>query len=61
MDEILRTHCITPSFLRSDDFAGFFQDRRAILLSLVEQTMDKQAVTTNEPAAEDASDMEDED
>jgi hypothetical protein len=59
MDAILQTHCITPGFLRIDDFAGFLDDRRAILLRLVEQAMGKQAIVMNEPDVEDASDPED--
>src|ERR1039457_4944789 len=58
MDAILRTHLITPSYLRADDFDRFFRDRRAALLSLVEQAMGKQAVITSESVAEDAVDAE---
>jgi hypothetical protein len=61
MDAILRTHCIAPAFLRSDDFDGFLQDRRSTLLRLVEQAMGKQAVATSAPAADDAFEAEDED
>src|ERR1017187_5041183 len=43
MDAILQTHCISPIFLRTDDFTGFFQNRKATLLNLVEQAMCKQA------------------
>ena len=39
MDDILRTHCIDPKFLRSDDFQGFFDARRSTLLALVEDAM----------------------
>ena len=59
MDAILRTHSIDPGFLRADDFEGFFQDRKSALLSLIERAMGKQAVVTNEPTPEDASDSED--
>jgi hypothetical protein len=61
MDTILFTHCITPSFLRTDDFEGFYKDRKATLLKLVEQAMGKQAVSTSEAASEDVADSEDED
>jgi hypothetical protein len=59
MDAILRTHCVTPGFLRSDDFEAFMQDRRSTLLTLVEQAMGKQAIAMNELAAADVSDTED--
>jgi hypothetical protein len=61
MDAILSTHCITPSFLRGDDFDGFYKARKATLLNLVEEAMGKQAVATSEAAAEDGSDSEDDD
>lgn len=59
MDGILRTHKISPEFLRSDDFQGFYVNRRAALLTLVEEAMGKQAVATAEAAAEDAADLDD--
>jgi hypothetical protein len=59
MDAILRTYCIAPDFLRKDDFEGFLRDRRVTLLRFVEYAMGKQAITMNEPSAEDASDTED--
>jgi hypothetical protein len=58
MDAILRTHCIDPALLRSDDFDGFFRDRKATLLALVERAMGKQAIVTSEPPIEDASESE---
>jgi hypothetical protein len=61
MDAILQTHCISPTFLRKDDFVGFFQNRKATLLSLVEQAMGKQAVAVGEPIGEDDSETDDED
>ena len=61
MDEILRSHSINPDYLRLDDFDGFFQNRKSALLTLIEHAMGKEAFQTNEPAAEDASDLEDED
>ena len=59
MDAILRTHCIAPESLRSDDFEGFLRNRRVTLLRLVEQAMGKPAIAMNEPAAEDVSDADD--
>jgi hypothetical protein len=61
MDAILQTHCISSTFLRDDDFVGFFQNRKATLLSLVEQAMGKQAVAAGEPVGEDDSEAGDED
>lgn len=60
MDAILQTHCISPIFLRTDDFSGFFQDRKATLLNLVEQAMGKQAIVTSETVGEDDIEEEDE-
>lgn len=37
LDEILRTHLIDPSLLRSDDFPGFIRDRAMRLLDLIEK------------------------
>ena len=53
------THLIAPKYLRQDDFEGFFQDRKAALLNLVEMAMGKQAIMTSEPVAEDGTDSED--
>jgi hypothetical protein len=61
MDEILRTHSIDPRFLRTDDFEGFFQNRKAALLRLIEQAMGTQSIQTNEPVAEDSYDADEED
>src|SRR3954451_16081497 len=58
MDAILRTHIIDPSLLRADDFEGFFRERKAALLSLIERAMGKQAIVTNEPTPDDESDSE---
>jgi hypothetical protein len=61
MDSIIASHLITPALLRSDDFDAFYADRRATLLSLVEEAMGKQAEVTNEPVAEDAPNIDDDD
>jgi hypothetical protein len=61
MDAILSTHCITPSFLRSDDFDGFYQDRKATLLKFVEQAMGKHSIVTSETPSDDLTDVEDDD
>jgi hypothetical protein len=60
MDAILQTHCISPEFLRTDDFKGFMNARKATLLSLVEKAMGKVAVALGEAPSEDDSTDEDE-
>src|ERR1017187_976900 len=45
MDAILRSNFIDPQFLRADDFVGFFESRRATLLSLIEESMGKQSIS----------------
>jgi hypothetical protein len=60
MDAIVQTHLIAPGNLRVDDFDGFFKERKAALLGLVERAMGKQAIATGEPVIEDVADMEDE-
>jgi hypothetical protein len=59
MDQILRTHSINPSLLRANDFDGFYQDRKAALLKLIEQAMGKHAITTDELPPEDGIDVDD--
>lgn len=59
MDAILRSHCITPSLLRADDFDGFYKDRKATLLKLVEQAMGKHSIVTTEAPSDDQSDVDD--
>jgi len=59
MDSILVTHCIKPSLLRADDFAGFFTDRKAALLAIVTHAMGKAAIDSSERVAEDDIDDED--
>jgi hypothetical protein len=60
MDAILSTHCIAPSFLRKDDFDGFYESRRAALLKLVEHAMGKHSIATSEAPSDDTSDLDDE-
>ena len=61
MDAILTTHSIDAARLRADDFAGFFQSRKATLLKLIENAMGKQAVIATEPPPEDSTEAEDQD
>jgi hypothetical protein len=60
MDVILRSHCIDPALLRADDFDGFYNARRAALLSLVEVAMDKKAIYGNEEVPQGADDEDSE-
>lgn len=41
MDEILETHCITPGYLRADDFHSFIRSRAELLIKQVEEAMGK--------------------
>jgi len=41
LDEILKTHKISPVLLRSDDFDKFIRDRASNILDLIEAVMDK--------------------
>jgi hypothetical protein len=41
MDEILRSHLIDPTLLRTNDFEQFFERRKAALLERIEQAMGK--------------------
>ncbi|MEQ1671468.1 MAG: hypothetical protein ABL893_11465, partial [Hyphomicrobium sp.] len=58
LDAILATHSIAPNFLRSDDFDGFFAERKSALLRIIIQAMGKPAIDSTEPVADD--EMEDE-
>jgi len=59
MNAILRSHYIDPRYLRDDDFDRFFSERRASLLSLVEQAMGKQAISATATSSD--ADYEDDD
>jgi hypothetical protein len=47
IDDILRTHFIEPSFLRSDDFEGFFNARMDRLAQIVAEAMGKPVVQSD--------------
>lgn len=58
-DEILNSHLIEPSLLRVDDFASFFNARRAALLGIISEAMGKLPVSIGGDApAEDVEDEE---
>lgn len=61
MDEILLSHSIDPGLLRTDNFEGFFRQRKAALLALIEQAMGKQAVTSTEAPPSDEFEDDDSD
>ncbi len=63
LDDILRSHLIDPSFLRKDDFEGFFNSRIKALSDLIGNAMGKPVVEdkgTNEPEFDDP-DVDDDD
>lgn len=47
LDAILRTHLIDPSFLRADDFEGFFDARTKALSGLISGALGKAVVETH--------------
>lgn len=53
MDVILRTHHIDPVFLRSDDYQGFVNSRRQLLIAEISKVMGKPVVDTGELVADD--------
>lgn len=54
MDALLQTHQIPAQFLRADDFDGFYQARKALLLQLIEQAMGKTPLAHAEAANDDS-------
>lgn len=51
MDEILASHAIPADHLRADDFRGFIDGRRRLLLGLIEKAMGKRVLEDEQPAA----------
>jgi hypothetical protein len=58
MDAILRTHYMDPAPLRSDDYSGFIEARRKLLIAEIAKVMGKPVVDTGEAIADDESDEE---
>jgi len=56
MDMILATHHIDASFLRADDYFGFIEARRQLLINEISNVMGKDVVDTGELVADDDSD-----
>ena len=53
-DEILRSHLINPSLLRSDDFDTFYKDRKQRLIQIVEQAMGKAIIFSADASLDEA-------
>jgi len=53
MDALLTTHCLDPKFMREDDYDGFVESRRAILLEQISRVMGKALVASGEAVADD--------
>lgn len=58
LDKILRSHLIEPSFLRADDFEGFFKDRQDKLSAMIGSAMGKNVVDSD-PSGEVGKDVSD--
>jgi hypothetical protein len=58
MDAILRTHHIDPTFLRTDDYPGFIESRRALLIAEISKVMGKPIVDLGEAVADDEENEE---
>lgn len=58
MDELLRSHFIDPTFLRNNDFTGFLESRRRLLISEIAKVMGKPAVETGDAIPDDDTDDE---
>ena len=59
-DEILVSHLINASLLRSDDFSAFFDDRKAALLRIIRDAMGKDPMIGGELPPQDQVDEADE-
>ncbi len=58
MDALLESHCLDPAFLRRDDYGGFIESRRQMLIARIGAAMGKPVVETGEAVADDESDDE---
>ena len=61
MDGILRTHHIDPTFLRADNYEGFIESRRQMLLGEIAAAMGKPLIETGEELPEDEDEDVDDD
>lgn len=51
LDDVIATHLIDPKHLRADDFDAFYSDRSERLISLIEKTMGKRVLRSDEEDA----------
>lgn len=56
MDKLLDSHFIGPSYLRNNDFTGFFESRRRLLISEIAKVMGKPAIETGDAISDDDPD-----
>ena len=56
MDAILATHHINPAFLRTDDYHGYIEARRQLLIAEISKVMGKDVIDTGEMVADDEVD-----
>lgn len=61
MDGILRSHFVDPGFLRNNDYSGYIESRRQLMLSEISKAMGKAVVETGEAVADDDDDEPGED
>ncbi len=48
MNDILLSHCITPSTLRNDDYEGFLRERAQMLIEKIEEVTGKEVIRIKE-------------
>lgn len=53
MDALLRTHLLDTVTLRANDFDGFIEARRVLMVKLISEAMGKELIATNEAVADD--------
>ncbi len=58
MDDILASHFISPSFLRSNGFDGFFEERKKALLDIIEKAIGKTIDRADRSAPADTYDQD---
>jgi len=58
MDDLLKTHLLDTDELRANNFDGFIQARRGLMLEIISAAMGKKLVTTDEATAYDDEDID---
>lgn len=58
MDALIATHYVVPSLLRGDDYEGFVESRRRLLLEEISRVLGKPVTSTGEPVVEDEENEE---